>query len=332
MPEPVQPDHAPPDSLPAPSGALNLTIAALAVALDATCLSVAAHGGPWVLPVAALGFAISNHALFLLMHEAVHGIFHRRRWINECAGSLLAATFPQSFCLQRAFHLSHHRNNRTDREFFDGYHPHDSLFLKRWQWYGILLGEYWLRVPVACLLWLCCPWVLRAAVLRDRSSRAVTSFGGGDMLWSLDRVPPWRSRLEIICAIMVQILAWHVLGLTPLAWCACYGAFALNWGAHQYATHAWSVREIRDGAWNLRVHPLLGLLQLNTYDHLVHHRQPRLPWHHLPRFRDPAIPGPTFWRQYLSLWRGPRPAWGESPRPEEPQADDPEALLRPVSG
>jgi len=312
------------DPRPSPPGLRNIIIALFAMISVMGCLWVAAHVGGWWLPLAAAGFAFSNFVLFQLMHEAVHGIFHRRRLLNEIAGSFIAALFPHAFCLQRAFHLSHHRNNRTDREFFDGYQPDDSLFLKRWQWYGILIGEYWLRVPVACILWLVCPWALRAVATHDPDGISARSFGGIDMLHSLERMPPLRSRVEVIFAIAAQIGLCYALGLTPLAWLACYGAFAIYWGGHQYAVHAWSVREIRNGAWNLRVPSWIGVLHLNVYDHLAHHQDPHMPWTYLPKHRDPTSMRPSFIRQYLSMWRGPRPAWGTSPQPELPGLDDPD--------
>lgn len=312
-------------------GRLNLCLVLMFIAIDGGCLWSAAHGPWWAIAPAALVFSFTNHALYLLMHEAVHGILYPRRWLNELIGSLIAPTFPHAFCLQRAFHLSHHRNNRTDGEFLDGYYPYDRLFAKRWQWYGILLGEYWLRVPAACLLWLFCPWVLRSAVLRGAGNPTVQSFGGGDMLWSLERMPPLRSRLEVVLTIVVQIGAWYALELTPVAWLACYGAFALNWGAHQYTVHAWSERDVRNGAWNLQAPRWQRWALLNVYDHLAHHQHPRVPWRWLPRFRDATRPSPDYWATYWSLWRGPRPAWGTSPTPELAAPDDPDMGLRSVS-
>jgi fatty acid desaturase len=304
---------------------LNLLVAALALAVDAACLFLAAHAPAWWwIALAAIVFSFSNHTLFALVHEAVHGVLMPSRRANELIGSLLAATFPQSFCLQRAFHLSHHRNNRTDSEFFDGIRAEDAAWIKRWQWYGILLGEYWLRVPVACLLWLLCPWLLRRPFLRDPRRTAVRSWGGYGVLESLARVPPLRSRLELLWAIALHAAAWHSLGLDWAAVAACYGAFALNWGSLQYAAHAYSTRHVRDGAFDLRTSRLLRAVLLNYHLHRAHHREPTLPWTSLPEAVDQQAPRPSFLAQYLAMWRGPRRAWGESPEPEAPSPDDPD--------
>lgn len=308
----------------------NLLIAALALSVDVVCLWSAAHAAEWwQVALAAAVFSFSNHTLFVLGHEAVHGVAMPRRLANEAFGSLLAATFPQAFTLQRAFHLCHHRGNRTDAEFFDGLRPDDSPWIKRAQWYGILVGEYWLRVPIGCLLWLICPWLLQLPFLRDEQRVAVRSWGGYGVLDSLRRVPPLRSRLEVVWALAFQTGLWWWLELTPLAWFACYAAFAVNWGSLQYAAHAFSERSVRDGAFDLRAAGWLRMLLLNYHLHLTHHRHPTVPWTNLPGLVDPSRQRPTFMAQYLAMWRGPRPAWGTSPRTEQPAADDPDQPLRP---
>jgi len=47
--------------------------------------------------------------LFSLMHEAVHGMFHGKRSVNEFAGFVAAAFFPTIFPVQRLSHMTHHR-------------------------------------------------------------------------------------------------------------------------------------------------------------------------------------------------------------------------------
>src|SRR3954469_844132 len=90
----------------------NLAIAVAAIAVDGFALRLASHPAAWwQVAAAALLFSYANHCLFALGHEAVHGVLLPWRRGNEWLGSLLAASFPQSFCLQRAFHLCHHRRN-----------------------------------------------------------------------------------------------------------------------------------------------------------------------------------------------------------------------------
>ena len=294
---------------------INLVLCLALPVVCAGALHQASHATTgWQLALWAVLFGYANNTVFSLLHEAVHGIlFSHRRW-NDGMGSWLACWFPTAFGMQRAFHLAHHRHNRTDGEFFDGFYPGDHLLLKRLQWYGIITGVYWLHNPLACLLWLGCPWLLRRPGLRDATRQQVRQHGAAHMLAALERLDPWRSRAEVLLMVLVQAALWWSLDLTLIGWAACYGAFAVLWGSLQYADHAFSPRSIRDGAWNLRVSLPARWIFLNYHHHLAHHQHPTLPWLHLGRMIDPAVPRPSFWRIYLRMWLGPQPA--RQPPPE----------------
>ena len=69
---------APTQALQIPA-ALNMTIAAAAVALAVACLWVAAHAPHWTAMVAAaFVFSFANNTIFSLLHECVHGHFNPR--------------------------------------------------------------------------------------------------------------------------------------------------------------------------------------------------------------------------------------------------------------
>jgi hypothetical protein len=127
------------------------------------------------------------------------------------------------------------------------------------------------------------------------------------MLEGLADAPIGRVRLEILLTAGVQALAWTALDLSFSGWVACYVAFAVNWSALQYADHAWSELDVRDGAWNLRVNPTIQYIFLNYHHHRAHHQHPEVPWIHLGHYVDFSEPRPSFLRIYLSMWRGPRP-------------------------
>ncbi len=130
---------------------LNLALLVGCIVVTVSCLYLASHGGSLALRIgAAIAFSFINNTMFSLMHEAVHGVFHPNATINEAAGRIAAAFFPTAFSLQRAFHLAHHRNNRSDCERFDLYGPDENRFLKFAQWYCILTGLYWIASPVFC--------------------------------------------------------------------------------------------------------------------------------------------------------------------------------------
>src|SRR2546425_10633248 len=134
-------------------GALNIALTVVAATLACLFLWVASHTEAWSYQLlAAIAFSYVNNTLFALLHESVHGVFHRNSTVNEWCGRLTAAFFPTGFTFQRICHLGHHQRNRTPTEQFDYYHPRDNKLLKYVQWYGILTGLYWLVSPLACLL------------------------------------------------------------------------------------------------------------------------------------------------------------------------------------
>src|SRR5690348_16997085 len=93
---------------------LNMLLLAGAGVASLALLWVASHAGSWWLRIgAALVFSYTANTLFALLHESVHGLLlPEPRW-NRRLGRVAAAFFPTSLTLQRGFHLTHHRNNRS---------------------------------------------------------------------------------------------------------------------------------------------------------------------------------------------------------------------------
>lgn len=295
------------DALRIPA-ALNLTLASLVVTANAALLYAASHASSWrgVL-LAAVAFSFTNNTAYSLLHECVHRKGHGNAQINTWMGRVLAASFPTALTFHRQCHLGHHQRNRTELERFDYYTPEDNRFLKFVQWYGILTGLYWFIPPLGCLLVLLVPERLLMALGASRGSVVAAHTSAEAMLDGVRNAPFGRMRLEILFTIALQAAAWVALDLTPAGWAACYAAFALNWSALQYADHAWSELDVRDGAWNLKVGRLVQYVFLNYHHHRAHHQHPEVPWIHLGRFVDFNAYRPSFIAIYLSMWKGPRP-------------------------
>jgi fatty acid desaturase len=292
-------------------GTLNLVLTVAAVSAASGCLWLASHTESWGWRIAAaVAFSFVNNTVFSLLHEAVHGVFHPHRGVNEAFGRLTAAFFPTGLGFQRICHLGHHRRNRSDVELFDYVLPGESRLVKSLQWYGILTGVYWLLPPLACLVYLLCPWVFR---LRFWESRIARQTSADAMLSGFENAPEARIRLEIVFSLLVQAALWSILDLNLAGWALCYAAFALNWSSLQYADHAWSGRDVHDGAWNLQVSRVVRYLFLNYHHHKAHHQHPTLPWLHLPRYVDASEERPSFLSIYLRMWLGPRP-WPGDPK------------------
>lgn len=256
---------------------------------------------------AAIGFSLVGNTLFSLLHEAVHGILHPRGSVNDWLGRVAGSFFPTGFTFQRICHLGHHRRNRTNAELFDYVKPGDNKILKYLQWYGILTGVYWLSAPIGCLVYVLAAPLMGSGIQRMGEARLLSESGATAMLSGFVGAPVAKICAEIIFAASIQAALILALDLTLLGWGSCYGAFALNWSSLQYADHAWSVRDVRKGAWNLRVNPILRAFFLNYHDHRAHHEDPGVPWLHLPRCVDPDEYRPSFGSMYLAMWRGPRP-------------------------
>ena len=298
-------DHPRVDPVP---GTLNIILALGTGAALCALLWLASHTASWwVLILAAVLFSYVNNTAFSLLHECVHGIFHRNRHINDNFGRVLSATFPTAFRFQQICHLGHHRRNRTEVELFDYYLPGDNRAMKFIQWYGILTGLYWFLSPIGCLLYLLCPWAFRAQPFRSGDSKLAQQTSLDAMLSGFDSAGGWRVRGEIVLTIALQCLVIWALDLSLLGWVACYAAFAVNWSSLQYADHAWSELDVNDGAWNLEVNRVVQWIFLNYHHHRAHHQHPSVPWVHLSKYLDPAEPRPSFLSIYLNMWRGPRP-------------------------
>lgn len=295
----------------------NALILISAGAVNAAALWAASHAAAWwQVALAALVFAFSNNTLFALLHEAVHGVLFTNRRFNRIGGIVAAAWFPTGFLVQRAFHLTHHRNNRTRFEQFDYIHDDDIKWLKYAQWYAILTGLYWAITVVGVALFALTPRLLRVKTLRRKDSQLATQTSSGPYLDAVDALPPLPARLELVFAAAWQLgLAW-TLGLSWTGWLVCYAAFALNWSSLQYADHAFSPLDPKRGAWNLRVPRLVRWIFLNYHFHLAHHQHPQAPWTDLPRLVDPNEPQPSFFSIWRSMWAGPRPYPGDPERAE----------------
>ena len=286
-------------------GTLNIFIALGAYTIAALCLWGAAQSQTWwQYLICAIGFSYVGNTMFSLLHESVHRTFHSNKTVNDIFGMFSAAFFPTGFTLQRAFHLGHHRRNRTDVEMFDMYYPSDSWLLKFLQMYTILLGFYWTSAPFAGFCYLFCPWLLNMPLLRSDDPR-IQRMSADAMLSGIEKINPWRARAELVFTLALQFGMAYAFGLSFWAWLGCYWAFAINWGSLQYADHAWSKRDIRHGAWNLRVNKLVHWIFLHYHHHKAHHQNPQVPWIHLHKFVDFKEERPSHFGIWLKMWKGP---------------------------
>lgn len=257
-----------------------------------------------------LGIACSFVLLtnYALMHEGAHYNLHKSTKINWLLGVVSGWLFPMSFTFFEITHQTHHRGNRTDHEMFDYYYPSDNMLVKRIQWYGILSGAWWFFIPFGSLIMSLYPKVFYSILFKQAKSSAILfdDFTAKDI---------FKTRVEVILGIGYWFTIWHVLGLSWPSVLIMYCCFAFNWSTRQYVTHAWTARNVIDGAVNLKVSKPMSLLLLNGEWDLVHHQKPFLPWSELPRAGRESEAPVSYIKQYLTLWKGPRPNFEEAPQP-----------------
>lgn len=289
---------------PAPPGGLNLSLGVGIFGLMLSCQWLASRAtSPLALAGATVAFALLLLPAYTLLHEAEHGIFHPSAFLNEVAGVVLGLVFPGSFSFLRLCHLGHHRRNRTEVERFEILEPHDHPVWRRVYFYFLYLGGFWVVVPLATVVLVLWPRLLKStlAPLHEDSGAMV----GGVTDASLRRV-----RLEATLVVATQALGALTFGWT---WALLHAAGGLCWASQQYVTHAGSPRDVLDGAHNLAAPRLYEALLLHFNWHLAHHQRPKVPWLYLPQFDDARRVRPGYFTSFVKFWRGPRPAEATAP-------------------
>jgi fatty acid desaturase len=292
---------------------LNISIQIIASFVSLFSLYQASHQENWIIKIIfAIIFTFSNNTLFSLLHECVHRCYSKNKIINEIAGNFTAFFFPTALVFQRTCHLGHHLRNRTDCEMFDMYYPEDNKLLKYMQFYAILTGFYWISIPFGCFMYMLAPSSYEFFVWLNKKNKATDA---AMMIPFLTHPLKNRIRIEMFFTFAFQVIIFKFLHLNFASWLLCYWIFGMNWGGLQYADHAWSERDIRNGAWNLKVWAPIQAIYLNYHLHRVHHQYPHLPWTMLPKYENKKEPKPSYLGIYFEMWKGPRPVTGLAPKP-----------------
>ena len=259
--------------------------------------------------LASILFSFLGLTTYALIHEGTHQNLHSNSSINSIMGTLLGWLFPVSFTFIKTAHVVHHLNNRTDSEMFDYYYPEDNLLIKYAQWYSILIGIYPPIIPLGSLILAVLPSFFSLSPWKKAKSSAI--------IFDRNLFTPTiinKIRLEVFTGIIFWLVIFNFLNLDLVSLAIMYTCFWINWSTRQYVTHAFSPRDVINGAWNLKVSPLMGWLFLTGQWDKVHHQQPDVRWQDLPergKFSDQPIP---YWSQYFRLWAGPRKNFESAPK------------------
>lgn len=290
----------------------NLLLIIVSFAATCVLLFLGSHAiWSWTVIYGAI-LAVVMVCTYSLIHEAVHGILHSNERVNTFLGRFLCLIFVSPFTFLKHCHLRHHKKNRTDEEMWDLYYEHESAAKKYGTLYGMMLGLGYFSLWLSVILFAIWPRLIHTKFFLDKKELA------GFIRGSDRRDKVLKSRLESLVVISFQVSLFYFLNLDPVRWLVMYSMVGFVWSSQNYVNHAFSPRDIIQGAHNLAVPGWLKYVYLNFNLHLAHHQDPKVPWIHLPKYVKDGPPRITFLRNYIRLWKGPQIT--REPAPEEGEA------------
>jgi fatty acid desaturase len=288
-------------------GRLNLALSAAQMAAAFAVLYAASRAtGALARCSLAVLFAFVMQQGFCLAHEAVHGKLQRRRSFNDALGIILFSLFPGSFHFFKTAHLIHHRRNRSDAELEDYILPTETAWVKRFLYYLLICGLFWLLIPLTSVVIALIPRKSMRIPEPGEEAGAFRRFAQFLNELSLGDV-----RRDVLATVLVWAAAVPLLHLKFAAVFICYAAFAFSWASQQYVYHVRTPRHAVLGALDLRLWRPVELLYLHFNYHLTHHLAVWVPWIHLPGIAA-EDPSQGYFATYVNLWRPPQPieeAW-----------------------
>jgi fatty acid desaturase len=245
-------------------------------------------------------FAVNMIPIYSLIHEAEHNMLHPRPWWNDLLGRWLCTLFIVSFTFFKHCHLRHHRKNRTDIEMWDLYLQSQDKWKRRSNLYLMMSGLGYLSLWLSVLLFAVAPSLVYCGFFQ-RHTEIAGFLEGSNRGRKLAAI-----RTESWVVLLFQAAMLWGLQLRLSSWLILFVMHGFVWSSQNYVNHAFSPRDIVNGAHNLKMPPLLKPIYLNFNLHLAHHQNPRIPWSHLPQFLPQGSARISFFRNYLRLWTGPR--------------------------
>ena len=243
-----------------------------------TLLLIAACYGLWIAaafllwpdyPLTALAtMAVMGALHSSLVHECLHGHPTRNRLVNEALVAIpLSLVHP--YRRYKATHLAHHH----DEQLTDPFEDPESYYKARWLhqrmpgWLQRLLvinNTFIGRVVL-------CPLLGSAGFLASEARLVIQGNERARLAWGLHL-------MALVPLLAVLWLAGIPLWLYVLA--VAWPSLSII-SIRTFAEHRW--HEMPDGRTIIVERSPLSLLFLNNNLHIVHHKQPQVPWYDLPR-------------------------------------------------
>jgi fatty acid desaturase len=281
--------------------AFNLATVAVCSALYFTLLYASSRTPSlWAIVLLGCIFAVVMIPVYSLIHEAEHNMLHPDPFWNALLGRWLCLLFIVSFTFLTHCHLRHHVKNRTDIEMWDLYREGQQKWRRRCNLYLMMCSLGYLSLWLSVILFALMPFLLYCGFFQRHTEIA------GFLEGSKRQDKFAAIRVESCTVLLFQAATIWLLHLHLLPWLILFLLHGLVWSSQNYVNHAFSPRDIINGAHNLKMPGWLKPVYLNFNLHLAHHQNPRIPWLHLPHFVPQGTQRISFFRNYLSLWAGPR--------------------------
>ncbi|MGB8192093.1 MAG: fatty acid desaturase, partial [Chitinophagaceae bacterium] len=210
-----------------------------------------------------LAFGIVMIPVYSLIHEAEHGLLLPSWKWNVFAGRWLCCLFIAPFTFFRHCHLKHHKKNRTDEEMWDLYYEHQNKWLRHGNLYLMMMGFGYLAVWLSVLIFAFHPRLIYSRIFQGHTE--IKGFLNG-----CDDGPKLSTtRKECIVVIAFQLLLLWMMNWDILSWAILLLVHGFIWSSQNYVNHAFSPRDIINGAHNLKVPVWLNVVYLNFNIHLA---------------------------------------------------------------
>jgi len=276
----------------------NTALVLTVFTLQVTLLILASHVDGLLLIFIALAFSFLFLTNYSLIHDGGHKMLHKNPTMNRLLDALCGLNFPASGTMMSMTHDAHHFCNRTEHEMFDCYYPDDNLVIKYFQWYGVLLGPFWLSVVIATFVVSLFPNILNSSLVKKSRSAS-------ELFFNIDRNTIWMIRAEAIAIISYFYILYHFAGLKLWPTVLLFTLGGINWSTRQYVFHHLSERSVINGAFNLKMSKPMQACLLNYNFHQTHHNKPHIPWIYLPELAQNNFAPISYLKQYFRQFKPP---------------------------
>jgi fatty acid desaturase/membrane-associated phospholipid phosphatase len=240
-----------------------------------TAAAALAWWNPWTALLAALVIATRQHALFVLYHDAVHGLIARPRRLNDFViNTAVGVPLLLPVHLYRALHISHHRHLGTP------YDPERVLLYRgqRWSYRPLPAGALAMQLAGDLSGWNSIVMSWRYLVEQRR--------GGALRLPRTRAYPELAVQFILFAALWAgAVLLWPAIALRLAAlWFIPYLTLTqMLQKVRSFAEHTDDEgQDDRSCSWAPGLAGRLTIWPYNINYHREHHARPDVPWNRLP--------------------------------------------------